>query len=425
MRDSLRDSPHFSDPVFEAWCAHDADSHDRAVIRAMTRRRETPVHLVYGDVLKDAAARAVSAFPGDVLYAVKCNDHPMVLRALYDGGVRHFDVASIREVELIRGLFPDSTCHYMHPVKPGFAIEEAHHMHGVTAFALDDLDELDKIDAALGEDADKGAVMLAVRVEMPRGQAAMDLTGKFGAPVQKAAAILAEVAARGYQTGLTFHVGSYCTNPRAYVTALEICRRVQRLARVPLDVIDAGGGFPASYTGNEGPFAAYVTAITETVSRLNFLGRDGRAPVLRCEPGRGLVGLGQSILTKVDLRRGGDLFLNDGVFGGLSELKYLGPYFPIQALRPTSVGFEPITGGGSADFQLFGPTCDSVDSCPGPFRLPDAVRTGDWLEIGKMGAYSNAYRTEFNGFHSDLYSAVSGQPFWAKSSSADASRRAA
>lgn len=94
------------------------------------------------------------------------------------------------------------------------------------------------------------------------------------------------------------------------------------------------------------------------------------------------------------MRRGASLYLNDGTYGSLSELKYLGPCFPITVIRPD--GEAPAEGRG--DFQLFGPTCDSVDSMPGPHRVSDDVRSGDWLEIGMMGAYSNALRTRFNGF---------------------------
>lgn len=368
---------------------------------------ETPVHVLYSDVLAETAATAVSVFPGDVLYAVKCNDHPLVLRALYEGGVRHFDTASLTEIEMIRGMFPDAVCHFMHPVKPAHAIAAAYRVHGVKAFALDHIDELEKIVAAVGAN-DTADTTLVVRVEMPRGQATMDLTGKFGAPIEEAAELLTEIHRRGFRTGLTFHVGSYCTNPKAYRQALEICRRVQSLANVPLDVLDVGGGFPAIYTGTEGDFRDYVDEIEAAFADLAFEGD----VALRCEPGRGLVAVGQSMLVRVDLRRRNDLFLNDGVFGGLSELKYLGPVFPIQVLRPDGFGSADVVEGDRSGFQFFGPTCDSVDSSPGPFYIPTEVKTGDWLEIGKMGAYSNAYRTRFNGFHSDLYVEVDGRPFW-------------
>lgn len=377
---------------------------------------ETPVHLIYRDVLTATARQLTRAFPGDVLYAVKCNDNPLVLQSLHDGGVRHFDTASLAEIEAIRAQFPTATCHFMHPVKPAAAIRDAYWRHGVDVFALDHDAELTKIEAALAG-AEKAGITLVVRVEMPAGQTPMCLAGKFGAPLANAARLLKRIHDAGFATGLTFHVGSYCTDTAAFHVALQRCRRVQALAGdVPLDVLDVGGGFPCGYRGTEPPFEAFVAEIVASLEELNFKG----ACRLRCEPGRALVGDGQSILVQIDLRRGQDLFLNDGVFGGLSELKYLGPYFPMRAVANRPVGFGP-----GRPFQLFGPTCDSVDSCQGPFMLPDDVETGDWIEIGRLGAYSNAYRTRFNGFHSDAYRVVEGNPFWMHEAMSPALSRAA
>lgn len=54
-----------------------------------------PVFCVFPDVLRERARDFVDGFPGTVLYAVKCNPHPFVLKALWEGGIRHFDTASI------------------------------------------------------------------------------------------------------------------------------------------------------------------------------------------------------------------------------------------------------------------------------------------------------------------------------------------
>lgn len=365
---------------------------------------EVPVHLIYTDVLAATARRLRHAFPGDVMYAVKCNDNPLVLDALSEGGIKHFDTASLTEIRAIRARFPNATCHFMHPVKPMAAIRDAYWEFGVKVFALDHGDELDKIMTALGPNADRSEIMLAVRVEMPAGQAAMCLSGKFGAPMGEAATLLKRVSDAGFKTGLTFHVGSYCTDENAFRVALERCRRVQAMAGdVDLDVLDVGGGFPCQYLGTEPAFESFVAEIMACLEELQFVG----PCKLACEPGRALVGDGQSMLVQVDLRRNGDLFLNDGIFGGLSELRFLGPYFPLQLVADRPVGF-----GKQEAFRIFGPTCDSVDSAPGPFYLTDEVRTGDWVEIGRLGAYSNAYRTRFNGFHSDRYQVVKGKPFW-------------
>jgi ornithine decarboxylase len=40
---------------------------------------------------------------------------------------------------------------------------------------------------------------------------------------------------------------------------------------------------------------------------------------------------------------------------------------------------------------------------PHPFMLPDDVREDDWIEIGQLGAYSNAAATRFNGFSVETF----------------------
>src|SRR3954449_4580836 len=92
-----------------------------------------------------ASRRFVRAFPGDVLYAVKCNPEPRVLRMVWAGGVRHFDCASLPEVALVRRVLPRAEVHFMHPVKSRPAICAAFHRYGVTDFALDSKDELEKV----------------------------------------------------------------------------------------------------------------------------------------------------------------------------------------------------------------------------------------------------------------------------------------
>ena len=70
--------------------------------------------------------------------------------------------------------------------------------------------------------------------------------------------------------------------------------------------------------------------------------------------------------------------------------------FPARAWR----GGEPLQGP-TESFRLYGPTCDASDVLPGEVDLPAAVRTGDYLEFGRIGAYSLSGRTRFNGLYSD------------------------
>ena len=348
-----------------------------------------PVVCLRPHLVEARARRTLAAFPGAVLYAVKCNDHPEVLRALWAGGVREFDTASIGEVRAVKALLPDARCHFMHPVKSAEAIAEAYQRHGVRRFVFDHADELAKIVAATGGGADD--LELFVRVAVPGDGAVLTLTGKFGVPVEEAATLVR--AARGYarRVGLTFHVGSQCVDPAAYTRAVALCGEVARRAG-GVDDLDVGGGFPGVYKGDEPEFEAFVAAITRAVVE-EGLG----ACALQCEPGRLLVADGASVLARVELRRGAGLYLNDGVYGNLAELKWIGPHFPLRLVRPDG---RPTLGRPVA-FDLYGPTCDSIDSMPGPHWLPADADDGDWVEVGMMGAYSNALRTGFNGFASD------------------------
>jgi ornithine decarboxylase len=88
-------------------------------------------------VMASAARRFVECFPGDVPYAVKCNPEPRVLRALWAGGVRHFDCASLAEVALLRKLLPAAAIPFMRPVKSRLAVRDAFDVYGVTDFAFD------------------------------------------------------------------------------------------------------------------------------------------------------------------------------------------------------------------------------------------------------------------------------------------------
>jgi ornithine decarboxylase len=114
---------------------------------------------------------------------------------------------------------------------------------------------------------------------------------------------------------------------------------------------------------------------------------------LLCEPGRALVAEAESVIVRVDARRGNALYVNDGAFGTLYDAAYSGFRFPARLVATARRKAKPVT-----EFVLYGPTCDSADYLPGPFILPDGVREGDYIEIGQIGAYGRAMVSRFNGF---------------------------
>lgn len=353
-----------------------------------------PVRMFCASALRETAQKFCAVFPGDVLYAVKCNPMPEVVAALYAAGICDFDIASIAEAELVSVRAPGARSHFMHPVKSMADIRMAIEEFGIGTFAVDTDEELEKvISASAGR-----RLEIIVRLAVPKTGAIFDLSGKFGAGAADAADLLRRAVAAGHGSGLTFHVGSQAPGSAPFVSMIEMAAAVSALAGVPLDVLDIGGGFPAAYRGIEPCFDEIALDIAAAVNRVGFAGTR-----LACEPGRALVASSMAIACRVERCRNGMLFLNDGIYGNLSELKYIGSDMPVELWREGE-----LVKGSVEPFGLYGPTCDSADVVPGPFLLPDSVRTGDMLVFQMMGAYSSACSTAFNGYgQTDLVSVES------------------
>ena len=353
-------------------------------------RPEEPVHCLRPATLAATAREFVAAFPGDVLYAVKCNPDPAVLRALWAGGVRHFDCASPNEVALVRRMFAEAHIHFMHPIKARGAIREAWGQHGVRDFVLDSATELAKIRSETAASGIPGELGLIVRLALQKGVAVLDLSGKFGAEAEEAAALLRAARPHAARLGIAFHVGSQCLDPLAWRRALEVAGSVIAKAGVAIDIVDVGGGFPVAYPEVElPPLGAFMAEIEEGFDRLGQ-----RGARLWAEPGRALVAGGGSVVVQVQGRRDSSLYINDGVYGSLADAGGLGFRYPVRCIRFPDR--EPC--GDLEGFQFFGPTCDSADVMRGPFVLPADIAEGDWIEIGQLGAYGACLRTGFNGF---------------------------
>jgi ornithine decarboxylase len=331
-------------------------------------------------------------FKGDVFYAVKANPSPWVIETLAANGIISFDVASIPEVELVAAHAPGARMAFMHPVKSRAAIRAAYFDHGVKTFALDTHEELAKILEATGY-ADDLALM--VRLAVSADGAAYSLSGKFGVePYEATSLLLAARRATQDRMGVSFHVGSQCMRPTAFQAAMAQASRAIVRAGVMVEIVDVGGGFPSVYPGMIPPaMADYVDSIQRGFAEM-MVHEDTE---LWCEPGRALVAEASSILTKVELKKGDALYLNDGSYGSLFDAAHTRWPFPVKLYR-NDAGEALEVEGPLKPFRFYGPTCDSLDHMPGPFWLPEDVREGDYVEIGMLGAYGVAMNTRFNGF---------------------------
>lgn len=350
-----------------------------------------PVYCLLPDLIRARARWFIEAFPGRVLYAVKCNPHPLVLRYLYEGGIRHFDTASVVEIAQTRELFSDTTLYFMHPVKSRAAIRNAYNVYEVRHFVVDHMDELDKLMHETGGDG----LVVMVRMATPYGGAALDLSAKFGARPAETVEMLKKIRKEGCQAGLCFHVGSQCTTPQAYRTALGLVGSVIDAAGAELHYLDVGGGFPAAYLGVDLPeMETFFDEIRAGVAELKLR----RDCTIMCEPGRALVAEGCSLVVQIHLRKDDRLYINDGVFGSLNETLTVRIRPPARLIRPNGTAADDMI-----DFTVYGPTCDSTDVLPFTMHLPADAGEGDWIEIGLMGAYSNATATSFNGFKPETF----------------------
>ena len=358
-----------------------------------------PVYCLRPAELKRQANYFLDAFPGRVMYAVKCNPHLAVLQALYEAGIRHFDTASLAEIALVREHLPQADCYFMHPVKPRAAIMTAHQVYGVDHFVIDHENELDKIiDITGGGD---GKVVL-VRIVTPVHDAQYQLSDKFGIAAEDAPALLQKVHDAHFQTGVAFHVGSQCRNPQAFIDGINTAIEVIEAANVPVHYLDVGGGFPALYEDDRPPaLSVYFDAIKQAFDQ----SRLRRDCVLMCEPGRGLVASGCTLLTQIQLRKDNKLYINDGVYQSLSETLMGKMKLPARLINPART---PATE--FQNFTILGPTCDNLDILPAPFYLPVDADEGDWIEIGQTGAYSNSAATRFNGFFPETFVSVEAPP---------------
>lgn len=371
-----------------------------AMIDAL-RPRE-PVYCLYTDTLVTEARRFLEGFPGRVLYAVKANPHPAVIAALWDAGVRHFDTASIPEIALVKAVAPEATCYFMAPSRLLGAAAEARFKYGVRHFVVDHPNALELLLEEVGGDK-VDDLTIFVRMAAPHGGAMYEFSSKFGAQVEMAAKLLLDVAATGAEPALSFNLGSMVMEPTAFAAGLELANEVLETAGIQPRLVDIGGGFPSDYPGLDTPsLETLFSAIGEARSALSLMPE----AELLSEPGRALVAAGVSLVTQVILRKDNELFINDGIYGSLSEpIASDGQvHFPVRTHRADGQGFK----AENRPFMLFGPTCDGADALPVPFDLPADIKVGDWIEFGMLGAYSLANRTAFNGFYPEAMVEITG-----------------
>jgi ornithine decarboxylase len=372
---------------------------------ALTLRPDQPVYCFRPEVLKADVRRFTGMFPGKTAYAVKTNGEAIVLKAVAAAGISAFDVASPGEFSAVRAVAPDAEMLYMHPVKAQSDIRLALEDYGIRVIAVDHEDEVTKLTRVVRAlDIDPAALTVFVRLQT-KGHAAYELSKKFGAGAAHAVELLQRLDRTGYRVGICFHVGSQIEDPDTYERALASADWVRNRAGVVLAGLDVGGGFPAEYGHDPNRKAPRMPSLEQIMSRLRRdIGEYGFGGLpLVAEPGRVIVARAFSLVVRVLLRKGRRLYINDGIWSSLSDSWTGKITLPARFIPDPAIRARNGDAGRTAAFRVCGGTCDSVDILSRPFWLPETVDTGDWIEIGHIGAYSMALRTHFNGFYPDRF----------------------
>jgi len=258
---------------------------------------EKPVYCIRKNSIKSAVKFFLNKFPGKVLYAVKTNPHPEIIKTIIESGVEQFDVASIEEIKNIRTFSDTAKCSYMHTVKSRESIKEAYFNYGVKTFSLDTKDELIKIIESTNNAED---LELFVRVAVSNEHAEIDLSKKFGALTSEAIGLLRLVKQHAKKVGLSFHVGSQCMHPISYAKGITEIGNIIKKTKIIPDYINVGGGFPTIYPDLiPQSLISYFNEINKSLENLKL----EKLPEIICEPGRAIVAESGSTVVRVNLRK--------------------------------------------------------------------------------------------------------------------------
>jgi ornithine decarboxylase len=326
-------------------------------------------------------------------YAVKANSNQEIIKTLFEEGAS-FDVASYNEFmqvhEYIKHFEEDKRHFYIwdkiifsNTIKDCRTLEKIRKYKPLMTY--DNEEELLKIKKC----CDTAGLIL--RLKVPDSGSQVEMSSKFGIEPGDAARLIQQSFDAGLVVeGVSFHVGSQCTNFDNYTSALQIAAEVINDARkkgYKLKIVDIGGGFPVPYSSDVPKFEKLGHLIDSECKRLFPADID-----IIAEPGRFMVASAATLVSEVigKARRDGKIFyyINDGVYHTFSGVVY-DHWIP---------NFSAFRRGKTEVCAVVGPTCDSFDKISISEQLPANLGVGDYLYTKNIGAYSIASSTRFNGF---------------------------
>ncbi len=326
-------------------------------------------------------------------YAVKANSHPEIIKTLFSEG-SSFDVASYNEFMQIykyikhfgakdKEFFIWDKIIFSNTIKDKGTLRQIKRYRPLVTY--DNMEELKKIKEHCS------TAGLVLRLKVPDTGSQVEMSSKFGAEPGDAGNLIRQAFEAGLVVeGLSFHVGSQCTNYDNYTAALSITADIFNDARKKgynLKIVDIGGGYPVPYDAQVPKFERLAEIINVECQRL--FPQDIE---IIAEPGRFIVATAAMLITEIigKARRDGKIFyhINDGVYHTFSGVVY-DHWLP---------NFHSFGRGKKEVCAVVGPTCDSFDKISLSVQIPGNLKVGDYLYTENIGAYSIASSTRFNGF---------------------------
>ncbi len=362
-------------------------------LQKIARVQGTPVVVIDHDAIRQNYAAFKKYLPRvQGYYAVKANPEPAIVRTLYKAGAS-FDVASLPEFMLVYENIKDLPAKqqqdfiwdkiiYANTTKPKETLQVLDQYKPLVTY--DNLGELKKI----RQYAPHAGVVLRIRV--PNTGSMVELSSKFGCDPGQAVDLILPAFEMGLVAeGISFHVGSQCTNFQNFVQALEISAAILKEAKSrghELKILDIGGGFPAPYDRHVKPFSALARKINTEIDRL--FPNDMQ---LLAEPGRFLVATTATSIARVIGKAVRDgktcYYIDDSVYHTFSGIIFDHCQYHLKSFKK----------GKTEVCAVFGQTCDALDTISLSEELPD-LETEDLVYSENIGAYSSASATWFNGF---------------------------
>ncbi len=365
----------------------------RKELLAVAKRHGTPVVVVDHNVIRRNYAKFRKHLPKvQAYYAVKANPAPEIVRTLFKAGAS-FDVASLPEFLLVhenierlpakeRQDFIWDKIIYANPIKPKETLEALDQYKPLITY--DNPEELRKIKRYAPHAG------LVLRLRVPNTGSMVELSSKFGCDSGEAVDLILEAFRIGLVVeGLSFHVGSQCTNFDNFVQALNIAAAIRQEAISrghEIKILDIGGGFPVPYDAHVKPLGELARKINAEIGRL--FSKDIE---ILAEPGRFLVATAATSVARVIGKAVRDgkpcYYIDDSVYHTFSGIVFDHCQYRLKAFKK----------GATEICTVFGQTCDGMDTITQSEELPK-LEIDDLVYSEDIGAYSNASSTWFNGF---------------------------